>query len=75
MLNMDKTKISKSYSWNREVVAWLVNKAARETLVKGKQISASEIANSILEEAMLEDRHVEKIKEKIEPKIHQTAKR
>ena len=70
---MNELKIPKSYSLDPDVIKWVSDKAAVLTL-EGLNSNDSKLVNEILRAAMDDDKHVQKIKSKIEPRIRQLAK-
>lgn len=65
-MTIEQNKVSKPYSLNPVVVAWVTQRAARLTIEgAGRRISDSEVANDILTKAMEEDKHLEILKAKI----------
>jgi len=67
-------KVSKPYSLYPSIVKWVKAKADKLERETGRSVSESAIVTNILEEAMIEDQHVEEIRKRTEPKIKQVAR-
>jgi hypothetical protein len=55
MAEKSEIKITRTYSLDPDLVAWITQKAARLTIEKERRISDSEVANDILTAAMDKD--------------------
>ena len=66
-------KVSKSYSLDPAVIAWVMQKAARLT-IDGERASDSRVVNEILTKEMELDKRPEELKTRVEKKIKQATK-
>ena len=52
MEKIDAKKQPKTYSLDPAIMAWVTQKAARQTIEEGERVSESQVVNNILEKAM-----------------------
>lgn len=70
MAEKPEIKITRTYSLDPDVVAWVTQRAARLTIEgNGERTSDSKVVNDMLKAAMAEDERLEEGKKKYSPKF------
>ena len=74
MADKTETKITRTYSLDPVVIAWVTQKAARLTMQgDGDRASDSKVVNDILTAAMEQDTRLEKLKGRVTQRVKAVA--